>query len=284
VDFYPPSKSALRYAVRLARDYEARLHIVHVVPPVRSFLRFAQNTGQIVKFQHDEAQLQLARMAKRVRTLGISTSVEVRFGEIDREILGAIDESKAGLLVARTHGRRGFQRWLLGSVCELLLRRVAVPFLTIGRVKRLTGVPDIKRILITTDFSEGSAEVVRFGFSIAQECQADVTLLHVTNLTESNVSPRDIRASSPRLLHKMNALIPAEAPKWCDIKTRVEPGIPYRVILRVAERGRMDMIVVGTHGKSLLDRTLLGSNAERVIRGAACPVLAVPPKRKKTRK
>jgi nucleotide-binding universal stress UspA family protein len=265
-------------------NYEARLHILHVIPPVSSFLRFAQNTAQLVKSEHDEAEIRLARMAKKVRTSGVTASVEVRFGEVDREILNAIDESESGLLVASTHGRRAFQRWLIGSVCERLLRKVPVPMLTIGQAKRLVTVSAIKRILIAVDFSAGSAEAVSFGFSIAQECQAGVTLLHVTDPIIAGASRDERHALLESVRSEMETMIPAEASNWCEIKTRVASGIPYRLILSLAERGKADMIVLGTHGKSVLDRTLLGSNAERVVRGASCPVLAVPPKRHKVRK
>jgi nucleotide-binding universal stress UspA family protein len=136
VDFFPPSEAALSYATSLAKEYDARLHILHVIPPVSSILDFTQDTGKLVKAAHNESQLRLAKMAKTVKGSGVNASVEIRFGEIDREILNAIDEYKANLIVAGTHGRRGFQHWLIGSVCERLLRKVPIPILTIGHTKR----------------------------------------------------------------------------------------------------------------------------------------------------
>jgi len=95
------------------------LHIVHVIPPVSSFLSSAHETGKLVKAAHEESEVRLAKLAENVAS-GVQTTVEVRFGEIDREILKAVGESKADLVVAGTHGRRGFEHWLIGSVCERL--------------------------------------------------------------------------------------------------------------------------------------------------------------------
>jgi len=274
VDFFRPSEVALSYAVSLAKTHQARLHIIHVIPPMSSFLNFAQDTGKLVKSEHEESQQRLAKTAKDVKRLGINGSVEVRFGEIDHEILNAIGEQEAGLLVAGTHGRRGFEHWLMGSVCERLLRRVPIPILTIGRTKRRAGDRDIKRILIGIDFSEGSAEVVAWAFWLARKSQTVVTLLHVTDFVTGDVPTRYRNSLLEGIRVEMEKFVPgAES----HVETRVEFGMPSQVILRLAEREKAGMIVLGTHGKSMLDRTLLGTTAERVIRGAPCPVLAVPP-------
>ncbi len=212
-------------------------------------------------------------MAKRVQDSGVPVSAEVRFGEIDHEILNAIGEYKAGLVVAGTHGRRGFEHWLMGSVCERLLRRVPVPILTIGRIKRPAGAGDIKRILVGIDFSEGSAEAAAWGLSIAQKSRIGVTLVHVTDYVTGDVPSRYRHSLLKGIRFELQDLVPAGA---THVTTRVEFGIPYQLLLTLAERERAGMIVIGTHGKSTLDRTLLGTTAERVIRGASCPVLAVP--------
>lgn len=213
-------------------------------------------------------------MAKDIKASGVNASVEVRFGDIDHEILNAIGEQEAGVVVAGTHGRRGFEHWLTGSVCERLLRRVPVPILTVGPIKRLAGARDIKRILVGIDFSEDSAEVAAWGFSIAQSSGADVTLLHVTDFVMGDVPIQYRRSLVEGIRIEMEKFVPRGASRGT---TRVEFGMPSQIILRLAERGKAGMIVIGTHGKSMLDRTLLGTTAERVIRGASCPVLAVPP-------
>jgi nucleotide-binding universal stress UspA family protein len=277
VDFFPPSEAALWYAASLAKNYGAGLHVVHVIPPVSSFMASAAETGELVKSAHHESDVQLAKMANELNASGVNASVEVRFGEIDREILNAIDEYDANLVVAGTHGRRGFQHWLLGSVCEHLLRRVPVPILTVRQGKGVTGFPGLKRILIAIDFSPGSTETASWGASIAQQFQAGITLLHVSDFVMGDV-PDQYRSSLLQGIRlEMENLVPAEASR--EITTSIEFGIPFQLILNVAESTKADMIVLGTHGKSTLDRMLVGTTAERVIRGAPCPVLAIPPNR-----
>ena len=277
VDFFPASQAALSYAASLAKTYEARLHILHIIPPASSFVSFAHDTGKLVKSTHEESQQRLAKLANTVKASGVNASVEVRFGEIDREVLNAIDEYKANLVVAGTHGRRGFQRWFLGSVCERLLRSVSIPILTITHVKKIASPPNIKRILIGIDFSEGSTEAALYGFSIARQYEAEVTLLHVTDFIMGDIPNQYRHSLLEGIRLEMEKLIPKEGATACDAATRVEFGIPFQLILKLAQRGKADLIILGTHGKSMLDRTLLGSTTERVIRGAPCPVLAIPP-------
>jgi nucleotide-binding universal stress UspA family protein len=148
--------------------------------------------------------------------------------------------------------------------------------LIIGRVKRLKDMPGIKRVLIGVDFSEGSKLAVSYGFSIAQECQANVTLIHVADFVMGDVVTPYKQPLIDGIRIDLERLVPEEAPNWCRVTTRIEFGLPYRVILERAVKEKTDIIVLGTQGKNLVERTLLGSNAERVIRGASCPVLAVP--------
>src|SRR5438105_3348225 len=77
--------------------------------------------------------------------------------------------------------------------------------------------------------------------------------------------------------------IPSDARSKCVIETRVEVGEPYLEIVNVVKDVRADLLVINIHGKGRLERALLGSTSERVIRGASCPVLAIPPPRKATR-
>ena len=78
--------------------------------------------------------------------------------------------------------------------------------------------------------------------------------------------------------------MPAEARNWCDIRTRVETGVPYRMILRAIEYEQPDLLVMNIHGKGMLDRALLGSTAERIVRAAFCPVMVVPPMKRKLKR
>jgi nucleotide-binding universal stress UspA family protein len=77
---------------------------------------------------------------------------------------------------------------------------------------------------------------------------------------------------------KLERLVPESAKAWCETRTTVATGTPYQVILKTAKKEKVGLIVMNIHGKGMLDRILVGSTAERVVRGAECPVLLIPPK------
>src|SRR5204862_3953680 len=79
-------------------------------------------------------------------------------------------------------------------------------------------------------------------------------------------------------------LVPPEARNWCEVNTRVETGTPYRIILGMLEDKKVDLLVMNIHGKGMLDRALLGSTAERVVRAASCPVMLIPPMKRKIKR
>ena len=278
VDFFPASEAALFHATSLARNYGAELHVLHVIPPVSSVFSSDKHTAELVKKADEDSQFRLEAMAKRAEASGVKTTFEIRFGEIDQEIINGIDEQGADLIVAGTHGRRGFQHWLMGSVCERLLRRVSIPILTVANPKKRVSVGNIQKILLATDLSDNSSETAGWALSIADKYGADIALLHVTDFVMGGV-PNLYRDSLIQGINlEMKQLLPADAVKDLHVAACVEFGIPFRVILDLAEKERMDLIVLGTHGKSALERTLLGSTAERVLRGAPCPTLAIPPR------
>src|SRR5204862_6498421 len=94
----------------------------------------------------------------------------------------------------------------------------------------------------------------------------------------------DPASSVAEVSTQLNNLVPPEARNWCEIATRVDLGVPYRIILRMIEDLRIDLLVMNIHGKGMLDRALLGSTAERVVRAASCPVMMIPPKVRLKRK
>jgi nucleotide-binding universal stress UspA family protein len=119
---------------------------------------------------------------------------------------------------------------------------------------------------------------------VAQENESRVTLLHVVHDVSVDMSGkyRDSLLSGVR--KQLDDLVPPEAKDWCGVVTRVETGVPYRIILRTLEDEKVDLLVMNIHGKGMLDRALLGSTAERVVRAALCPVMLIPPMKRKLKR
>jgi nucleotide-binding universal stress UspA family protein len=277
VDFFPASDRAVKYAAGLARSYDASLHLLHVIAPlVTTAYEYPINTYDIIRSMETASGREMKKLEAKLKAMGVDVRTEVRTGNIQDAIKRSIATVKPDLIAMGTHGRRGVERWLMGSVTEWLMRHTPVPVITLsarGRLKQ----PVFKRILVTTDFSEGTNDALSYAFSIAQENDSRISLMHVVNDLAVEPPGRYRRPLVTGVQKQLEDLIPPEAANWCDIDVRVEEGLPYQVILSVLKREKPDLLVMNIHGKGMLDRALLGSTAERVVRAAECPVMLIPP-------
>ena len=281
VDFFPGSLQAFDYALKLAKNYEARVIALHVVEPViPTVYEPAFNVPDLTNELEKESKRLLKNLEVKAAKAGVPLTSQVRLGDISTEVRNVVEEKKADLVVVGTHGSKGFARWLLGSVTEKLMRHCPVPLLVIGgRRKAGAPPPSVGSILLTTDFSDGTADALKYAFSLAQECQAKIDLLHVLDELVLVEAPSDIRESViDGVRKKLDRLVPDAARPWCETSTTVATGTPYKVILKTAKKDKVDLIVMNLHGTGMLHRVLVGSTAERVVRGAECPVLLIPPK------
>src|SRR5207247_10379402 len=139
----------------------------------------------------------------------------------------------------------------------------------------------LNRIPVPTDFSESARHAFTYGCSFAREYEAELLLLHVVeNLTVGYASDL-FPVPMAEVFDEISGYARAELAKLGAQATEqgvgarelVVQGKPSAEIVRVAREETADMIVLGTHGKGMLDKALFGSTAERVIRKAPCPVL-----------
>jgi nucleotide-binding universal stress UspA family protein len=142
----------------------------------------------------------------------------------------------------------------------------------------------MKRIVCPTDFSEAAAPAERQAVALARPLGAEIVLLHVA--TESPLWRETLGTAQVREVFEAqrrwvaDALaerVVALAGQGVSARAVVKVGVPWEQIVRVAADEDADMIVMGTQGRTGLDRLLLGSVAERVVRRAPCPVLTVRP-------
>jgi nucleotide-binding universal stress UspA family protein len=287
VDFFPASEAAVAYAAGLASNYDAQLHLLHVIGPVVSTaMEFPAYSLDVTEPLEESCRRELNKLEARVREAGVDVQTELRLGDVYDEIKRTIQVEKPDLLVMGTHGRRGVERWFMGSTTERLLRHSPVPLVTISATgEKSFGPPKFRHILVTTDFSEGTTDALSYAFSVAQENESQVTLLHVLNDVSVELSGSKYRESLVNgVRNQLDEMVPPEARNWCDIVPRVESGVPYRIILRTIEDEQIDLVVMNIHGKGMLDRALLGSTAERVVRAARCPVMMIPPMKRKLKR
>jgi len=216
---------------------------------------------------------------------------ELSEGTAATEILARATSTKPDLIVMGTHGRSGFERLVLGSVTEKVLRKAACPVLSVPRqIPDAVPAPTVlfKRILCAIDFSDCSLRALNYAMSLAQEADARLTVVHVIEVSPE--APADfyqgafgvpqsladyIAASEEERRARLRDAVPDTVRAYCTVETLLPTGKPYREILRVAAEQQSDLIVIGIHGRGAADLLLFGSTAQHVIRQALCPVLTL---------
>src|SRR5262249_24983834 len=131
VDFFPASDAAVNYAAGLAANYDAAVHLLHVVTPVPAGgYEYAIHTAALVTSVEESSQTEMKKLVARLKGMGLTAKTEIVVGDVYDEIKGSIEVLKPDLIVMGTHGRRGVERWFMGSTTEKLLRHSPVPLVT----------------------------------------------------------------------------------------------------------------------------------------------------------
>lgn len=138
-----------------------------------------------------------------------------------------------------------------------------------------------RKVLIPVDFSPHAEQAMEHGSMISKKFHARITVLHVIESLPYSVTDslklvehrRALETIAKALLDNLRKIMRA---RKVPVGTVLTSGAPYREILRVAEREKADLIVMGTHGRTGLEHLVLGSVAEKVVRLSRCPVLTVP--------
>ena len=141
-----------------------------------------------------------------------------------------------------------------------------------------SGEIDLNRVLICHDFSHNSQTAMNFGISLAQEYQAEVHLMHVLD-TKGNEEPELAWSSSSAgsaytfTARKLQEALPKEVHLWCKFVNAVRCGKVHEEVLNYAREHEIDLICIGVSSGDWSINRLLGSNVDRVLREAPCPVL-----------
>lgn len=282
-DLTPGSDAALRYGAALARAYDAQLLQIYCkdTAPAQSVPPIAEPDKAM-----DEALLKFASPVE-LKAWDWRSSV-VSCDDPGDCITREAARCRADLIVMRSR-RRPHRAALLGSVAESVSRTAPCPVMVIHTDERdwISESDDkigLQRVLVAYDFSDHSELALRLGLSIAQEYQAELHLLHVLppfTLEEPEISwyPLGKEGVYHKAARRLQKAVPDEAHLWCTIKNVISEGQPYREILHYAERNEIDIVCIGAQGAGFGILTLFGSNVDRVLRQAPCPVLVARPLR-----
>ncbi|WP_255150179.1 universal stress protein [Halorarius halobius] len=268
------SSTAAEAAVALADQFDAELHVIHVLRDLTS----PEADGVDPPGYGEEAvraAVELAASAGVEATRRIITNRT----SIHQAILTYTDDHGIDCIVMGTRGRSGLSpgRALLGSVAELTLRESPVPVMTVHEETIID--PDISSILVPIDGSECATTAVDHAATLARSVDAKLHLVYVVEVGQTIDGGRAERLRG--ILEEIGekaldlALERVQSSTYLPTETSVLNGPPYLEIVRYAEEHDVDCIVMGTHGRKGIRRFLLGSVTERVIRRADVPVISV---------
>lgn len=282
VDFSDPSRKALDYGAALALKFGSRLVVAHVVPSLAAFnYAFPADSFELDKRAFADAKQRVPQMIPHEYRSIVDIQTVVENGDVREEILRIVNTEDIDLVVMGTHGRGSFSHFVLGSTTESILRRVPVPILTASHLSPEHEVYEhrtipIHRILYATDLTENMRIGLRYSAQLARGFDAELTLLNVVDNAELFHGIRGFAADRDNAVSRFNWALGEEHVKGVRTEINVLEGQPHSTILRFAESSKVDLIVLNLHSKSFLERAMLGSTAERVIRSASLPVLSLP--------
>lgn len=283
------SAESLRYGLALARAYKAELYLCHCIEGAATLAgdtRAQSSTGQIRAALTDMIAGQLGGSD----FAGVEWKVLVveGSGHPSEEITKVAAEGGIDLIVIRSR-RRPRAAALLGSTAEALCRTAPCPVLVIHPQERewvgeTTCEISLRKVLVAYDFSDDSELALRRGLSLAKEYGAELHLLHVLakpadDAPEIAWLPSGMEGIYQKAARRLQEAVAAESgsPECQVSKCSVRWGKPYREILSYAGDQEIDLICMGAHGAGHGMSALFGSNVDRVLRQAPCPIFVARP-------
>ena len=303
LDGSPLAEAILPEVMELAALHGAEVMLLRVAL-AHAFPGTSQTDVQVRAVE--EAEGYLAGVQQHLDARGLLVNCAVRYGHAAGEILDHAQTRGATLIAMSTHGRSGIRRLVLGSVAEAVLRAAPVPVLLlhareaapastpaeagvpgavgVARVRQgELSAPSVGHILCPVDFSANSDRAMEYAGALAQRFGADLTVLHVIydllDITCSHIPHPPLEQLREEMMRQAEQTLRHRVRRRLDslprVKTAVAAGPPFRQIIRYAREHGVDLIVMGTQGLSGLDRLIMGSTAERVVRTAPCPVVSI---------
>jgi len=283
-DLSEGSNKALPIAALMARRHGARLIVAHIIdlPAVTPYGETMVDPQELRSRVEQSAKAQVTDIL--AHTEEVEWELNIAIGYPAKEILQIVEDSKADLVVAATHTRSGIERLLLGSVSRKLMHTLDVPLLIVpGDITAEQLSRPLEDVLIACDFSPDSANAVRWGIDFAQAFGAKLTMATVIEPSQLaqllKLDPQKEHSMADKLqedLHKkLLETVPEKDRGNITPETVVLAGQPHEELNKYAILNHMDLIVMGVHGRGLIENLLVGSTTDRLVRLGQFPVMAV---------
>jgi nucleotide-binding universal stress UspA family protein len=274
------SDAVVRTGAAVARASGAAVWLVHVYPPTAFPPETGAGDGQLFEQQVEILRDSLAKQAYRTgltEAAGYDPGrLRLLMGSPPREILEISRQVEAGLIVIGAVEGGALHRILLGSTADEVIRKAPCPVLL---ARAAAAFPPL-RVEIPLDLSPCSGNALRQGMELLAGLGVtpEVEVLFVLNPIEVAGSIHFTSDQIERLADEELARFLVEnGPSPVPLRTRITTGYPRDTILSALEERRVDLAILGTHGRGGFERVMLGSVAGEVVRRAPCNVLVVPP-------
>lgn len=285
-DFTDQAGAALEQALFIARRHGASLQLLHVAETPQHVLDLVTPEREAT-IEHimgeGEAKMELLLSEHDLADVDVTSTV-IQAEKAAPAILDYARTHDFSLIVMPTHERHGgLKRLFMGSTAEEVIREAPCPVFIVRERHPGASPRELRRILKPIDFSDDCRSAIPLAKELAQAYEADLQVLHVVEddpppvAYELDTKPvrltaKDVEQQVKR--HMQEMVDQAEGPH-VHSSFHVTTGHAAGTIVDFSEQNASDLIVLAAHGRSGLRRFLLGSTAERVARGAACPVLVV---------
>jgi nucleotide-binding universal stress UspA family protein len=275
-DLSTRSNRALRQAGLLAQPGSWQLHIVHVVDD--------DQPDELVRMEKREAERLLSEQADSMPELrGTRTHPMVVAGDPFDAILRTAGEIQPDLIVMGSHRRQLLRDIFVGTTIERVIRRGTFPVLMVSNEAQRI----YERIVAPIDMSDASAHALRVALSTGLISDKGATLLHafvalgkgkmfVAGSDQAGIDSY-VESERRRAVDELATFLVANNLQHARWSLRVEEGEPMEVISRAVSEMHPDLLVMGTHGRSALLKTLIGSVTDAALRSLDVDILAVPP-------
>ncbi|MFB6114531.1 MAG: universal stress protein [Halodesulfurarchaeum sp.] len=276
VDGSPESDRAIRWAMTLASASDAVVHALYVIDRggVPEGIDAMNDSDRIEADLRTVAESVVETVAEAGREAGVRVTETITAAHPIEAILSSVPESDADLIVIGTHSPGRLDRFLHRSLGEQVAQHAPVPVLTVYTASS-DRESDIERILLATDGRLSSENARTCAFDLAGVFDAVVIAVYVleSRFGTSSAIKEYLEQQGNEVMQSVRF---HAAKEDVDVRTLEREGEADSEILSVAESEDVDLVVLGTHGRTGLDRVLMGSVACRVIRNADRPVLTVP--------
>ncbi len=288
-DFSRCSEQALSHALFFAEQYGAELHLLHAVvlhqdDPADPGHRFP-GREELSRRLLEVAGSAMEALVERNRRPKLSIQQFRERGFSPGEVItDHAHEHDVDLIVMGTHGRRGPARLFFGSVAEEVVRFAKCPVLTVRELAEPRPVAEVHKILVPVDFSPHSRAALAHARHLAARYEATLQLLHVIDLPAYPYfylplagfdEPRRVSEIEKRSGEALERLEREVAGPAGPCEKYVVSGRPATRIASFAAEYESDLLVLATHGLSGIERLLLGSTSEEVVRSVPMPVFLV---------